>query len=205
MMGNQFRYGFKAEAESLSLEIRAELSLGAHDRLDPRVLAEHLAIAVVDLSALLAHGASATSVRHFEGGGRSDFSAGTVFRGDRRIIVVNDSHALVRQASSLAHELSHVLLEHEPHRALSDNGCRRWTVQLENEADWMAGALLVPRDGALQVARDDVPLAQAAAHFGVSEQMMRWRLANTGALRQAQRERARRPSRARSIRSRGQA
>jgi len=31
----------------------------------------------------------------------------------------------------------------------------------------------------------------AAEHFGVSEQMMRWRLANTGATMKAERERAR--------------
>lgn len=191
----QFRRGFKTEAESLSLEIRAELGLGFDDPLDQRVLAEHLAVEVVDLASLVAYGASAASISHFQVGARGEFSGATVFRGAYRTIIVNDAHATVRQASSLAHELSHLLLEHEPHRAVADDGCRLWSQAMEAEADWMAGALLVTRDAALRIARDRVPIAEAAGKFGVSEKMMQWRLANTGAHLQAQRERARREGR----------
>jgi Zn-dependent peptidase ImmA (M78 family) len=188
----RFRRGFKSQAESLSLEIRTELGLRADEPFYPSALAEHLAVEVVGLSELAAHGARAESISHFRRVAKGEFSAVTVFNGKHRIIIVNDAHAAVRQASSLSHELSHLVLEHDPHPAIGDGGCRLWSNTMEAEADWMAGTLLVPRDAALKIARDSARVDAAAAEFGVSEQMMRWRLANTGALLQARRERARR-------------
>ena len=109
----QFRRGFKTQAERLSMELRAELRLGAMERLDPRALAQHLAIPVVDLSDLRASGASAAAVYHFQRVATDVVSAFTVVDGFKRLIVINDAHAPTRQASDLAHELSHVVLEHE--------------------------------------------------------------------------------------------
>jgi hypothetical protein len=80
MSTSQFRRGFKTQAESLSLEIRAELGLGLCDPLDPRALAEHLAVPIVDLTSLAAHGARAASIAHFQNGARGEFSGATVFR-----------------------------------------------------------------------------------------------------------------------------
>jgi Zn-dependent peptidase ImmA (M78 family) len=192
MSATQFERGFKSEAERLSLELRGELGLSAVQRLDPRVLADHLAIPVLDLSLLQKAGARPSAIAHLQGAGSKFFSAVTIVEGHRRIIVVNDSHATVRQASNLTHELSHVVLEHEPHRAVSADGCRFWKTQMEDEADWLGGVLLVPREGALYAARESMPVEVAAEHFGVSDQMMRWRLTHSGALMQVQRERRRR-------------
>jgi hypothetical protein len=47
-----YRHGFKAEAERLALDIRQELGLSPYARLDPLMLAEHLAISVTSLSDL---------------------------------------------------------------------------------------------------------------------------------------------------------
>lgn len=191
MSTSQFRHGFKTQAERLSLELRAELGLTASDPLDPRDLAAHLAIPVRGLGDLESAGASAAAIRHFQNAASEVFSAVTLVQGHRRLIVVNDAHAVVRQSSDLAHELAHVSLEHEPHQSVFQNGCRRWNDQMEAEADWLGGALLVPRDGALEVARGGLSVAAAASHFGVSEKMMKWRLQHTGAEVQARRERAR--------------
>jgi Zn-dependent peptidase ImmA (M78 family) len=53
-------------------------------------------------------------LRYFSQIDTDSFSAVTVFRGYRRLIVHNENHHPHRQASNLAHELSHTLLEHEP-------------------------------------------------------------------------------------------
>jgi len=189
MNNNRLPRSFKARAERLAQKVRAELGLGPHDRLDPRRLALHLGIKVVELSLLIADGASRDSVLHFHTAGQSDFSAVTVFRESRCLIIVNEVHAQVRQVSSLAHELSHLLLKHPPHNAVAENGCRLAFSKIEREADYLASVLLVPSEGALVAARQGLSLGQAAARFGVSEPMMRWRFNDTHALEQVEEQR----------------
>ena len=182
-MTTTLRPGFKAEAERIALALRAELGLAAHDRLDCRDLAAHLGITVIALRDLEAEGARAESIKqllHANAG----FSALTVCAGTRRLIVYNQRQLPGRRANSLAHELSHIILEHPPAPALDESGSRLWDPQLEAEADWQAGALLVPRDGALAWLRRERDLANGEKHFGVSRALFVWRVHQTGAARQ---------------------
>ena len=182
------RWGFKSEATALAREVRAELGLSPLDRLDPRRLAQHLEIPVVGLSELAANLAGA---QHFLDKDRGAFSAMTVFDGHRRMIVHNDSHSEARQNSNLAHELAHPLLFHEPSPALDrTTGCRNWNNNNEEEADWLGGELLVTIEMALIVARGRLSASIARERWGVSNQMLRWRLNASGAVRRAQREKA---------------
>jgi Zn-dependent peptidase ImmA (M78 family) len=112
------------------------------------------------------------------------FSAMTVAAGTRKLIVYNPKHPAGRQANSLAHELSHILLEHPMASALGDGGCRQWDPRLEAEADWQAGALLVPREAGLAWMRSNGSLEEGAAHFGVSVPLFQWRVNQTGVVRQ---------------------
>lgn len=172
------RRGFKAEAERIALETRAELGLRPADRLDPQSLAAHLHIPVVallDLRALVP-----VAVDHLREEDPSCFSAATLFRGSRRVIVTNDSHVAGRRANSLAHELSHVILWHKPGPIIDEMGRRRWIDDDEEEADWLAGCLLVPRDGIYPVMSRLQDVMGAARHFGVSFELMRWRFGHTG-------------------------
>src|SRR5580693_4946904 len=93
---------------------------------------------------------------------------------------VADGQGSCRRANSLAHELSHILLEHPMSPALGDGGCRSWDARLEAEADWQAGALLVPRDAGLVWMRSNGSLEQGATHFGVSIPLFQWRVNQTG-------------------------
>jgi Zn-dependent peptidase ImmA (M78 family) len=181
-----YRRGFKTEANDIAREIRSELGLGPLAPLDPRTLAAWLEIPILPLSEMVA---KAPAVAHLLTKEQNVFSAVTVFRGTRRNIVHNDSHALVRQNSNLAHEISHGLLHHPPTPALDNNGCRDWNQDIEDEAQWLAGALLVTEDAALAIARAGMPLATAAQRFQVSEPMIRFRLNMTGAQRRVQRAR----------------
>jgi Zn-dependent peptidase ImmA (M78 family) len=173
------RRGFKKEANAIVKEIRAELGLTLMAPLDPWALAEHLEIPVMTLSAMSED--VPDSVHHFSVVNSSEFSAMTVFCGTRRVIVYNDSHTKGRQASDIAHEVSHGLLLHPPRPALNVNGCRNWNDDVEDEAQWLAGALLISEEAALNIARRKLPLDQAATLYGVSQQMVRWRLGMTGA------------------------
>lgn len=174
-----YRRGFKSEANAIAAEVRAELGLRALDPLDPLALAAHLEVPVLPLSD---YGSDApTAHSHFAGAGMEAFSAVTVFSGPRRTIVHNDSHSPGRQASNLAHELGHALLLHPPAAALDDRGCRLWDQNIEDEAQWLAGALLLTEDAALHIARNGITVAAAADHFGISAQMVTYRLNITGA------------------------
>ncbi|MGW4370094.1 ImmA/IrrE family metallo-endopeptidase [Nocardia takedensis] len=176
--------GFKAEAERLAVETRKELRLSEHQRLEPRWLADHLAIPVLTLSDLEAHVPEVgTAIRILHGEDASSFSGLTLFDGSRRIIVHNEAHTPGRQASDIAHELSHGLRMHPPAPVHDGHGCRKWNADHEDEANFLAGALLVPAKAAWGIAKRRMDLEDAAATFGCSVEMVRWRINITGARR----------------------
>lgn len=180
-----YRRGFKTEANSTAREIRAELRLSTLDALDPFRLAREVEVPVLAPSDLGLE--ENPGVRYLLDDDPSSFSAVTVFRGTKRQIVHNDAHNLGRQNSNVAHELAHALLLHEPTPALDDHGCRLWDQNIEDEASWLAGALLLPEDAALMIARRGWTSDQAAEHYAISTRMVTWRLNVTGASSRVQR------------------
>jgi Zn-dependent peptidase ImmA (M78 family) len=184
--------GFKSESESIATAVRAELGLAAHAPLNSRDLAEHLGIPLHPLSALDGKGVGAAIAQV-----RADsavLSAMTIFPDwprARRLVIFNDGNSDARQNSDVAHELAHGLLLHEPRCAVV-SGCRDYAKADEDEAAWLSGCLLVPREAALVVAMAGTPMGLAAVEYGVSTQMMTYRVNSTGARRQAEASRRRR-------------
>jgi hypothetical protein len=181
----ELRRGFKADAERIAELVRRDLGLEPLDRIDCLALAEAWGIPVVSLGELREDGASESSIGRLMSA-ETGFSAATVVVGPRRLIVYNPRHEPGRKASSLAHELAHVILEHEAAPAIGVGGCRHWDGHQEAEADWLGGTLLVPRAGALawMLQSDDVDAG--ARNFGVSVELFRWRINHTGVVREVQ-------------------
>ena len=127
----KFRYGFKAECERHARRLRGELSLRPHDPLDLDVLADHLGVTLMPLSALAADIPDACRV--LRGPEQAAFSAVTIVAGADRLVVHNDSHPLRRRRSNIAHELSHAILEHPATPPLNDAGCRYFDMGIEDE------------------------------------------------------------------------
>jgi Zn-dependent peptidase ImmA (M78 family) len=173
------RKGFKTEANDIAREVRGELGLAPIAPLNPWILANHLDIAVYTLSSMREYAPFAAM--HFSCIDTSSFSAVTIFVRRKRYIIHNDFHTSERQASNLAHELAHALLHHLPLPALNDAGGRIWDQTMEDEANWLGGALLVSEEAALMVARKKWSPAVAARYYKVSEEMVRFRLNVTGA------------------------
>jgi hypothetical protein len=189
----KFRYGFKAQAERIAIELRTELELGPVAPLDPQLLAEHLCVPVWTLRDLAQ--AAPEHVRHLVGHKRDVFSAVTIYRRRKRLIITNPAHAETRQANSLCHELSHIVLEHEAEAPLANvNGGRDWNRTQEGEADWLAGCLLITDEAAFKAARAQHSDEEIAVAFGVSKKLATWRMRMTGARLRAQRARAARAS-----------
>lgn len=184
-MSSTLRRGFKKEAEEISAELRSELGLNAIDPLDPFDLAAHLGIPVSPLFELLRYGADPKDLDQLVQP-HVRFSALTVCRGSRRAIFFNHIHSSRRQANSISHEISHIVLEHDPGPALTDSLGRNWDPVQEDEADWLAGCLLVPRAGALAWFERGGGVDDGADHFGVSGQLFRWRVNHTGIRKQLQ-------------------
>ncbi len=184
-MTDRLRWGFKTEANEIARQVRSELGLTSTSPLDPRRLANHLEVPVWGFAAISEQCPEA--IRYFSGPGASEFSAVTVFHGPTRVIVHNDTHVSGRQASNLAHELAHALLLHPPTPPLTELRLRTIDRALEAEADWLGGALLLPDEATLWIARRGLADEVAAEHFGVSLPMLRFRMNVCGARRRVER------------------
>ena len=180
------RRGFKAWCERTAGDYRQALGVATSGALDPRRLAAHLGVRVAapeDIPTL-----SDTARRQLVEVDPGSWSAVTIARGNARLVILNSGQSDARQRSSLAHELAHIILNHATDRTrLSHEGLLfrgTFNREQEDEANWFAGCLLVPRDSLLK-ARLRTPDEHAlAANFGVSTDMIAWRLKMTGVLRQ---------------------
>jgi hypothetical protein len=180
-----FRRGFKTWCENTAAGFRRDLHQPADSALDPRALAQHLKIVVWTPDDVVRLGNLAQAHRdqlllHDD----SSWSAVTMVLPSRKIIIVNSSHSPVRQNSDLTHELAHLILEHDPARV--DMTAERLMIldtynkAQEEEADWLSGALLVPRDALFQRLVRDSRDDSAASYFNVSKAMIVWRRQVTG-------------------------
>ena len=169
----------KKHVSDLATEVRRELGLTPFDVLDPFALATNLEIPVLALSTL--RGRSSGGAEYLIDEEPSALSAVTVFDGSRRTIIFNDSNTAERQRSDVSHELGHGLLLHEPTPALDDSGLRAWNQVMEDEAQFMAGALLLTEQAIVAAVRRGDSPERTARTFRISVEMVRWRANVTGA------------------------
>lgn len=104
--------------------------------------------------------------------GPGAWSAVTVCSNDKYLIVINSAHTPGRQASSLMHELAHLIIGHKPARLdVTGEGLLilgRYDRTNEEEANWLAAALFLPREALLLVRRRGLTNEAAADAFGCS-------------------------------------
>lgn len=179
------RRGFKAEAERQAAHARKQLGLAPHDRLDPRDLAAHLRVSVVDASSLV----DVAELEELERLQAFAFSAATFEIEDRKIIVVSPLRNSGRQNSDIAHELAHIMLKHDLAEIRDLNGIpfRTCRPDEEEEATTFGGTLLLPRPLLLSAARRRATIDQIASQYDVTIEMARFRFNSTGVAKQAQR------------------
>jgi Zn-dependent peptidase ImmA (M78 family) len=126
------------------------------------------------------------------------FSAATYYLpAGRTVAVFNPCNEPARTKSDIAHELAHILLDHQVRELQQIGGHAFFTCdpEQEEEANWLAGSLLLPRALLLRYAYSGADAAAIAAECGVSVPMARFRLNTSGVLLQARRARnARKPS-----------
>ena len=187
----QLRRGFKTWCENTARGYRRELGLSPIGSLDPRALASHLGILIWTPAEI--PGLDAKCVKHLTVTARESWSAATLQDAGGSLIIINSGHAQTRQNNSIAHEIGHVVLRHEPAKMyVTPDGLMmmsEYNAVHEEEATWFAGAVLVPRDALLDFVKHGVDNAQAAKQMGVSLQLLEMRRRRTGVDVQLSRQR----------------
>ena len=182
--------GFKSRSEEMSRSLRAELGLDPAAPLPAELLASYLGVFLWSVEDLGLAPADVTQLVHDD---PDSWSAITVSAADRDAIILNPNHRRGRYSSDVMHELAHLLLGHEPSTiffAGQENlALRGFNKAAEDEANWLAGALLLPRDALAKLRAQNRPKDVACDEFGVSRQMMDFRMRVTGVERQFSRKR----------------
>lgn len=177
-----FRRGFKTWCENVAAQERRQLHLAPTDPLDPYALARHLKVDVHTVQEV--PGLSAECLRTLLHDDKDSWSAVTISSGGNNVVILNSSHARTRLASDLVHELAHILLGHNPSRVdLTEDGSlmlSTYDKQQEEEANWLGGCLLLPREALVQVRCKRLELTTAARAYGTSVDMLNYRINVTG-------------------------
>jgi IrrE N-terminal-like domain len=170
--------GFKASAERESLRLRAELGLRPTQALDVTKLAGHMGIEIISAGDLI----DVTRLEELERIQAYSFSAATFEVGGRTIIVSSPLRTSGRLASDIAHELSHLLLEHELSevREISGVPFRTCRPEEEEQATNFGGTLLLPRPLLIAAARQGLEPEAIAEKYNVTVEMARFRYNSTG-------------------------
>jgi hypothetical protein len=186
-----FERGFKTWCEKYSTNKRAELGLARNAPLDAFKLAKNLGVTVWtphDVPGLSKE--SLSILLRNDGKTPSCWSAVTLVVNHRILVILNSSHSPARQSSDLTHELAHHIRGHKAQEvAVTPDGLmmlKSYDKIYEEEADWLSGCLLLPREALVDIKRRGLSHAEAAEEFGVSVRMLSYRMARTGVNRQFQ-------------------
>ncbi len=176
------RRGFKAEAERLAAQVRTEMGLGPYKSMDTTALARQVGAQLRTADELT----SLTKLEELEALQPGAFSACTFDLGTRKVIVVSPLATDERRRSDASHEASHLLLDHKVREVEQLGGFSFFTCDPdeEQEANWLAGCLLLPRDLLVRSLKHGLDAAAIAEANAVSIQMANFRLRATGVERQ---------------------
>lgn len=177
-----FARGFKSWCEQVARQQRREVKLLPTDPLIPTRLAEHLGIDVWTPKDIPDFDLACANTLLVED--PDSWSAVTISINSKHLIIVNSSHSEARCASDISHELSHILSGHEPARIdISEDGLlllNTYDKKQEDEANWLSGCLLLPRDALMLIRKQHLSDEAAMRKYGVSGQMLRYRFSVSG-------------------------
>lgn len=183
--------GFKKRAEEKSIQLRAKIGGEIEKPLNIKGLCDYMEIKVIPLSHYQKIGfLTGDEINQFKPRkeGYKEFSATLLINKEtQKVIVFNDFHSYVRQNSSIAHEIAHIICKHN---FLSNFGNifglhQDYDKEQEDEANWMAGCLLLPRKSLVWAVERNMKVNEIASFFQVSIPMARWRYNMTGVARVA--------------------
>jgi Zn-dependent peptidase ImmA (M78 family) len=174
--------GFKTRAENIALQIRKDLGLSKISPLSGNALADHLGVLLLTPKDIIGLSSSARTILLSQS--KDSWSAVTISYGEVDMIIYNSSHSKARQSSDIMHELSHLLLNHAPSKFIVNPNVgitlRDYNEDQEDEATWLAGCLLLPREALLFIRKARINDQKAMADYSVSKDLLIYRTNVTG-------------------------
>ncbi len=182
--------GFKASAERQAESLRETVGADPSKPLDLRAIAGEVGAAVISADQLI----DIDRLLEIEAIQTFAFSACTFEINGKNVIVYNPLRTPERRASDIAHELAHLILEHElsEMQFLNDIPFRTCRPDQEEQATAFGGTILLPRTLLLAAAKKGTSFSQLAKQLQVTEDMARFRWNTTGVERQVSAARRRR-------------
>lgn len=177
-----FRRGFKSQCERRADEFRRTLRLRSADPLSALSLAEHLNVVVWSVADV--SGLDAQDVDILSDEAENSWSALTMRLGTDDLVIYKPVPSLGRRNNVIMHELAHIILGHNLAAAcvLEDGSLvpGNFSQDQEDEADWLAGTLLLPRPALLSIRAQRLTDREACDRYLVSGEMLAWRFRMTG-------------------------
>ena len=185
---NYLKRGFKAKAERISNQFRAELGLDFNEPLCGFELAKYLEIKVISPEFLdLDNYELDILMGNFKYS--SGWSALTMTNHKKEKIIIHNTRASkARQQSDLMHELAHIICKHEivvPEGVKLPSYMRYYDKSQEAEAEYLGSALQLPRECLLwALTSGNMSKNEIATNYTASLQMVNYRISTTGIFRQ---------------------
>ena len=174
--------GFKTWAESLAQSIRSELNLPSYAPLSPHRFAEYLDVQIWTPQNV--PGITPEMLKQLLHADPNGWSAVSCTVSGIVRVIYNPQHSVGRQNSDIAHELAHVLLEHEPSKiVMSHDGAmvmRSFDPKQEEEANWLGWCILLPRPALVRAIGARKTVVEIAEEWCVSKQLVEYRIRMTG-------------------------
>jgi Zn-dependent peptidase ImmA (M78 family) len=187
-----FRRGYKSWCEQVAAKLRRDADLGPIDPIPPAVIAADLNVRLIPASELA--DLPAGTLDRLLHAHNEAWSAITVSDGDRHLVVYNPAHSDARQANDIAHELAHIILKHTPTFSFMNPEkqllIRSFDKNQEDEANWLAASILLPRAALVAMRSKRVRNEEICSRYGISTQLLTYRLNTTGVDRQMARRKA---------------
>jgi Zn-dependent peptidase ImmA (M78 family) len=174
--------GFKTWSENIALRYRGELSLHKTAPLDPILLASHLKIPLIAPDNLSNLSSTAKKILLIDD--PSSWSAVTLHKNHKKLIIYNPTNALSRRSNDIMHELSHIIIGHQPQKCFHSPELnimiRDFDSNQEDEANCLSGTLLLPKDVLMNIKFQNIHEDVAARKYGVSKVLLTMRLNISG-------------------------
>lgn len=173
----KFKRGFKKFADDKSIELRKALGIKPTYPLAGLDLAAHLKTKVLypkDIPEL-----DPESLNCLLKGHDSEWSGVALHVNNQPIIIINSSQSLARQESTIMHELSHIICEHEmgEFKLLSEGiFLRDFNKEHEDEAEWLGGCLQLPGVALYYCHKNGLSMKDISEKFNASVDMVRFRM-----------------------------